>query len=122
MPNLSKVTLYLQREGYGVSHDDIIQIFDHDNDFQMYKIVYKTPETKKHAVFFMTRNNTMNYVIDLLKALKYDTDPFTYIQVSTRIHPSIQFQIPDLHDNQVRYLIEDMIYAALRNMQTEARQ
>lgn len=119
---MSKVTFYLQRKGKGPSQDDVIQIFEDDEYLEMYRIVYKTPELRRQTVFYMTRPKTLTYVVELLKALTYDTDPFAYLQVTTRVHPSIQFQIPDLHDPPVRHLIEDMVDTALRNTHTERAQ
>lgn len=112
----AKVTFYLNRKGLGPKHDDVISIFEDDDYLEMYRIVYRTPELKKKNVFYMTRSKTMAYVSDLLKALTYDTDPFVSLQVSTAIHPSLQYQIPDLWDSGIRHLIEDMVEMSLRNV------
>lgn len=123
MSTQAKVTLFLHRKGLGSEHDDVIEIHDDDEYIEMYRIVYRTPECKKkESVSYMTRSKTLVYISDLLKSLTYDTDPFAFLQVTTRIHPSIQYQVPDLWDSSIRHLIEDMIDTALRNAEWVRRQ
>lgn len=115
----AKVTLYLQRKGLGSKHDDVIAVYDDDEYLEMYRVVYRTPELKKKNVFYMSRSRVIDYISDVLKGLTYDADPFAYLQVSTLIHPSIQYQVPDLWDPVIRHLIEDMVANSLRNVERE---
>lgn len=119
----AKVTLFLQRKDKESKYDDVIEIRDDDEYLEMYKIIYRTPECKKkESVCYMTRSKTLAYISDLLKSLTYDTDPFSFLQVTTRIHPSIQYQVPDLWDSSIRHLIEDTIDTALRNAEWVPRE
>jgi hypothetical protein len=43
-----------------------------------------------------------------------DNSPFGYVQVTTRMTPSVIFQVPDLDDTNLRKVIEDTVIAALR--------
>lgn len=123
MSTNAKVTLFLQRKNKEAKYDDVIEIHDDDEYVEMYKIVYRTPECKtKESVFYMTRSKTLMYISDMLKSLTYDTDPFAFLQVTTRIHPSIQYQVPDLWDSSIRHLIEDMVDTALRNAEWVRRE
>ena len=123
MSTQAKVTLFLQRKNLESKHDDVIEIHDDDEYVEMYRIVYRTPECKKkESVFYMTRSKTLAYIADLLKALTYDSDPFAFVQVTTRTYPSIQYQVPDLWDSNIRHLIEDMVDTSLRNAEWVRRQ
>lgn len=110
-----KVTFYIQRKNTYSQDDDIVEIFDAgDAPGDLFRLVYSTPEARKATQFYMTRNTAAQYVVDLLHSLKYDSDPFEYFQVTTAIHPSIQYHISDLDAPAVRELIEEMVYTALK--------
>ena len=109
-----KVTFYIQRKNSYSEDDDIVQIYDVDSGVDLYRLVYSTPEAKKSTQFHMTRSVATQYVVDLLQSLKFDSDPFEYFQVTTAIHPSIQYHISDLDNPAVRVLIEEMVYTTLK--------
>jgi hypothetical protein len=109
-----KSTLYIQRRNGTSSNDDVIRIYENDRYSELYQIVYSTPEWKKEVRFHMGRHLITNYIGDLLKSFNHDTDPFDYIQISTSIHPSVMYHISDLGNPEVRHLIEDMVYTAIR--------
>lgn len=109
-----KVTLFLQRKAGNESNDDSIRIYEDDSYIEMYKVVYSTCEVRRDAQFYMTRGNVVNYVSDLLKSLKYDSEPFEFVQITTAIQPSILFHLSDLDNSDVRHLIEDSVSTSMK--------
>jgi hypothetical protein len=117
-----KATLFLQRSTTSANTDDIIKIYEDDNYVEMYKVVYSTYELQKSKQFYMSRSSLVTYISDLLKALVYDNEPFEFIQVCTTIHPSILYHVSDLDKPEIRYLIEDAVYAAMKTPVQNVRQ
>jgi hypothetical protein len=76
--------------------------------------VYSTSELKKNATFSLPVSKAMLYIRDTLKSLRHDSMPFEYVQVTTRIHPSVLYHVSDLDDDDIRYLIEDTVESAIR--------
>lgn len=106
-----KVKLFFTRRQ---GADDILQLYDDEEYFEMVRIVY-TPgdSTKTSNEFWLTRRDTFGYVSSILKSLESDTDPFEYLQVQTAIHPSIMYPVAEIEDTQTRWLVEDMIRDAI---------
>lgn len=109
-----KVTLYVQRKRGGEENDDIIKIYEDPDFSDMCRVTYTTPELEKTNQFYMTRHLVSRYISDLLSAFVHDNDPFEYIQVTTAIHPSVNYHMSELDNSRVRYLIEDMVYDAIK--------
>jgi hypothetical protein len=110
-----KVTLNIQRtETPGPRGDDVIHMYEDDTHHDMVRVVYSTPEWKKSSEFYLTTSKAMSYIHDTLKTLTHDSQPFEYVQVSTSIHPTVLYHVLDLDCNDVRYLIEETVEAALR--------
>ena len=107
-------TLYVQRNPDRTSEDDIIRIYAGDGMTEIHTVEYTTPETKKTSRFYMSRKVLIEYVGDLLKSLRHDTVPFECVQVTTAIHPSVVYHVADLDNDEVRHLIEDTVYNAVR--------
>lgn len=94
--------------------DDIIQLYDDEEYFEMVRVVYTPGEhTKKSNEFWLTRRDTFGYVSTILKSLESDNDPFEYIQLQTAIHPSIMYPVSEVEDTHTRWLIEDMVRDAI---------
>jgi hypothetical protein len=106
-----KSTFFIQRSSGG---DDIIRMFEEEHE--MVRIVYTSPEfhKKKGREMFVTMSKAVDYIGDLMKSLRYDTQPFEYFQVTTAIHPSVVYHVSDLDNFEVRHLIQDMTEMALR--------
>ena len=95
--------------------DDTLVIYDVEENPDMFRIVYHSSDySRKQTQFHLSRSTTLNYIEDLLRSLKYDTEPFEYVQVSTEIHPSVLYHMMDLEKLAVRNLITDMIHTALK--------
>ena len=106
-------TLYVQRNPDRTSEDDVIRVYDSELP-DVYTVEYMTPETKKASRFYMSRTVLLHYIGDLLKSLKYDAVPFECVQVTTAIHPSVVYHVADLDSADVRHLIEDTVYNAIK--------
>ena len=104
-------TIYLAQK---TGNDDIITV-THDEAYRsMYKIIYQANDMSVRHKFYLCERDTMDYLSDVLKSLDCDIDPFVNVQVTTAIHPSIMYCVPDLADSEIRWQIEDMILRALR--------
>ena len=106
-----KVKLYFTRTA---GADDILQIFETEEYFDMAKIVY-TPgdHAKKSNVFYLSRADVLTYVSTIFKSMDNDTDPFEYVQIESAIHPSVMIPIVDLAERETRWQLEDMVEQAL---------
>lgn len=106
-----KVKLYFTRRN---GPDDIIQLYDDEEYFEMVKIIY-TPgdHTKTSNAFWLTRRDTFSYLSSILKSLQSDNDPFEFVQVQTAIHPSVMYPVSEFEESRARWLIEDMIQDAI---------
>lgn len=90
--------------------DDIIKIFQGPVP-DLYEVRYHTsdgrnlPETRG----YMTRTRVVDYVRTLLNALPEDVEPFYRFQISSNLHPSIMYEIPDLSDEDNKNTILNMV-------------
>jgi hypothetical protein len=112
-----KATIYIQRNMSSRS-DDTVYIYDTPNCSEVYRVVYKTPESVLATQVYMGRSAVFSYVSDLLKSLTHDVVPFEHVQVNTCIHPSVVYHVSDLDSKDVRRLIENMIYDAAKTKMT----
>jgi len=111
-----KATLYVQRTNApSVDNDDIIRLYDDDENRDMVRVVYSTPELRKGTAIYVPAPKAMAYIGDLLKTLRHDSQPFEYVQVTTAIHPSILYHVSEMDSCEVRHLIEDTVEMALRS-------
>ena len=107
---MSLVSLFIIKAG---EKDEIIQITDWSVP-DMYEVTYTPSDLKKTKYrFHLDREGCDDYIYNLLKMLSLDAKPFHEIQVSTRIMPSIVFDIADLENTITRKLIEDTIRDSL---------
>lgn len=106
-----KVKLFFTRRN---APDDIVQLYDDEEYFEMVRVVY-TPgdHTKTSNEFWLTRRDTFSYISSILKSLESDNDPFEYVQVQTAIHPSVMYPVSEMEETSTRHLIEDMIQDAI---------
>jgi hypothetical protein len=106
----SIVCLFVTKAG---EQDEIIQIGGWTVP-DMYEVTYTPSDLKRTKYrFYLDRSSCDDYVYNLLKLLSLDSKPFHEIQISTRIAPSVVFDIGDLNDTFTRKLIEDTIRDAL---------
>lgn len=112
--NMLRCKIFIVNELDDRNQDDTICIYDTEND--TFRIVYHCSDyTQRQRQFYLTRHATLNYIEDLLRSMKYDTEPFQYIQISTEMHPSVLYHGIDLEKIAVRRLIIDMIDTAMRH-------
>ena len=109
-----KLTIRFQRKTETPASDDVLMVYDDDEFYEMQRVEYKPAEYRKRYQFYLEQGKTIEYISDLLKALRHDVDPFEYIQIDTAMHPSILYHTSDLDCNSTRWLIEDMVAAAIR--------
>lgn len=111
-----KTTLRFLRHGATETNDDVINIFSSDISPDIFRILY-VPGDSSHGYRYesqMTRNTVMDYISDILKAMKYDVDPFDRIQISTDLHPSLMYCVEDMENCITRRNLENILYTSLR--------
>ena len=105
---MAKITLrFLRANSTSSDQDDVLRISD-DCD-GMYRVSFCALGMKKTSVFYLDRDDTLDYVSTILKTLTYDTAPFHEVQVDTIIHPSILYHVSDLDNRETRNLILDTL-------------
>ena len=110
---ISKVSPRFLRHNKLEDNDDVICIGEAEGG--MFTLVFRPADLKRtrfEAV--MTRRDILEYISDILKSMPHDIDPFDRIQLLTDMHPSVMYDVIDLDDNRVRYLIEDAVDMSLR--------
>ena len=113
MSSYNVVTVYITKKDE--SNDDIITVENEDLHGFVFKVSFRPGEFRNTTnVFYMNRHDTIEYFSSIFKSFSHDVDPFDKVQLSTRMHPSIMYDVIDLEDPDVRWKIEDLIYQALR--------
>lgn len=108
---MSIATIYIQKNGCA---DDVIS-FKNWSVPDMYEITYEPSDLKDTTYrFYMDLKECEAYIYRTLKLLSLDTDPFSHVQITTRLTPSVIFEIPDLDDTYLRETIEETVLMALR--------
>lgn len=107
-----KLRMLLTRKEGGASNDDriVVETYEHG----LFKVTYETPEVRKNKSFVASESRVMDYLEDIVYSLYRDTDPFSLIQLSTCIHPSIMYEIADLYEKDVRDMLLNMSADSLR--------
>ena len=108
---MSIASIYIQKDG---CRDDVIS-FKRWSAPGLFEVNYEPSDLKDTTYrFFMDIHQCEAYIYRTLKLLSMDTDPFSHVQITTRITPSVIFEIPDLDDTYLRETIEDTVLTALR--------
>ena len=110
---MSIVALYIQAKQDG-KPDDIITFNRSHHSPGIFEVTYKPNDLKTRYHFYLSLDECADYIYRTLKLLTMDNHPFGYVQVTTRMTPSVIFQVPDLDDSGLRKTIEDTIITALR--------
>ena len=107
-------TLTFTKKGERADHDDRIVVRTHPESSEIFQVVYHTPELQSAKKFLTGFGGVLDYAYDILTSMRYDTDPFECIQVSTAIHPIVLYHVADLDDSDTRDLIMNMLRDSLR--------
>lgn len=109
-----RIRFLLTRMDGGSSNDDKILVETVEDETDIFRVIYSTPEYSRKKTFLATKARVLDYLEDIVYSLWRDTDPFSHIQVTTSIHPCVMYQVPDLYEKDVRDLILNMCKDALR--------
>ena len=104
------VTLFITKDGI---NDDKIFFSPARGIPGSFEVVYCPGDMETTYRFIMDTDKSAKYVHYLLKSLKNDTDPFEFLQVTTKMSPSVIYDIDDLASIRTRSFIEDSIMLAL---------
>jgi hypothetical protein len=103
-------TLFITKDGF---NDDKIFFSPARGIPGSFEVVYCPGDLETTYRFIMDTEKSARYVHYLLKSLKNDTDPFEFLQVTTKIAPTVIYDIDDLSDTRLRSFIEDSIMLSL---------
>lgn len=95
-------------------YDDRITVKSHADSHDIFEVVFHTYELKSDRKFLASFSGVLTYVEDVLISMRRDIDPFEEIQLSTDIHPTLLYKVPDIDDNRVVDLMMSIIRDALR--------
>ena len=109
-----RATLIITRKDKGAAFDDKVVISQSSESSEVYSVAYSTPELRSVRTFSATYNSVLQYVEDILTSLKYDTEPFEYLQLYTAIHPSVMYHLADVDDSDARRVILNQIRDSMR--------
>ena len=109
-----RATILITRKGKTSEFDDKINISQTSESSEVYSVSYTTPESRSTRAFSASYTSVLQYVEDILTSLKYDTEPFAYIQVYTAIHPSVMYHVVDIDDCDARRVILNQIRDSMR--------
>lgn len=104
------VTLFITKDGF---NDDKVFFSPARGIPGSFEVVYCPGDLETTYRFIMDLDKCSTYVHYLLKSLKNDSDPFEFLQVSTKIAPSIIYDIEELGNTRVRDFVEESIMLAL---------
>jgi hypothetical protein len=110
---MSIAVLYIQAKQDG-KPDDVITFGRCAHTPGVFEVTYKPNDLKTKYHFYLSLNECADYLYRTLKLITMDNSPFGYVQVTTRMTPSVIFQIPDLDDTNLRKVVEDTVISALR--------
>jgi hypothetical protein len=98
--------------------DETIKIYRDTNG--LFKIIYSPSDIQSNPkyTFKMTLSEVLNYVETLMDSLKADKEPWSEIQVSTVISPSILYDMMDFESSFS--IIMESIETALMTQVTES--
>ena len=112
---MNRATLLFTRKGRGPASDDRIQIRSLRNSYNIFKVTYHTPELRMDRSFYTSFEGAMNYVEDVLRSMRHDSDPFEHVQIYTAVHPSTLFHVSSLDEEEPYNIILNMIRDVLRH-------
>lgn len=94
--------------------DDVLSVY-HTEDENVYRVTMKFGDYKnRYNEAFLSSNQVLSLVKTTLKSLSYDQEPLESIQILTMLAPTVLYDVADMYDIDVREMIEDTLYAALR--------
>ena len=109
-----RATVLLTRKDKGSAFDDKVVISQTSESSEVYSVSYYSPEYTAPRTFSASYNSVLQYVEDILTSLKYDTEPYEFIQVYTAIHPSVMYHVVDVDDCDARRVILNQIRDSMR--------
>jgi hypothetical protein len=100
-------------------NDDVIEVHS-TNRFNLFRVKYVASEYdgKFYNETVLSRNNVLDRIHNILKSLQYDVDPFEQVQIMGCLSPSILYHVGDMSDEDIRALIDDVLYDELSSQVT----
>lgn len=94
--------------------DTIIEFRSGKNSSELIHIVHRPSDCKTTYTTWMTRQEALRYVRNMLDAVRYDIDPPVQFQINPAMGPRVLYSMDDIRSHIVRDLIEDALEDALR--------
>lgn len=92
----TKITIFLTRAGRNMEDDDVVFVNPVGDEF---KVTYTNRHEGFTHFFFLTQDGVLEYIYDLLRAARRDTDPYEYIQFNFPCFPSFIYKTAQLTDD-----------------------
>jgi hypothetical protein len=110
---------FIYRDG---RKDDTISIHS-TRSGNLFRVVMR-PSEYENTQFetFMTLGKVLDYIHNSLKSLQYDVDPYEQVQITSMMSPTILYHVADMSSEEVRHLIDDILYDELTCHVTQENQ
>lgn len=92
----TNLTIFLTRAGRNTGDDDVIMVNPVGDEF---KVTYTNRVEGFTHFFFGVEKDVMNYIYDLLRGARRDTDPYEYVQFNLPCFPSFIYKTAQLTDD-----------------------
>lgn len=62
---------------------------------------------------YMNLDKVLDYIHNSLKSLQYDVDPYEQVQITSMMSPTVLYHVADMSSEEIRHLIDDILYDEL---------
>jgi len=107
---MSTVTFFIQKDG---QNDDIFCFSNIPGMERVYSVRYTPNDVKGSFTFTLPHTDLYRYVMNILTSLTDDVEPFDRFQLTSRISPSVVYNIEDLYEKDTRTAIYETVSLAL---------
>lgn len=107
---MAVATFYIQKDG---QRDDIFYFSNIPGVENTYSVRYAPNDVNGAYHFTLHHRDLHGYIHDMLNSLSDDVEPFERFQVSSRVSPSIVYELTDLYSEAVRDSIYNTVSLAL---------
>jgi hypothetical protein len=107
---MSAATFFIQKTG---QKDDVVMFSNTPGTERVYTVRYAPNDVRGEFTFAIQHHNLYDYVKNLLTSLNDDIEPFDRFQLTSRIGPSVVYNVEDLLDSEIRESIYNTVSLAL---------
>lgn len=112
--------LFLRPAGYS-STDDILTIIPNQESERTFIVTYTDHYNHTSNQFEATEREILDYMENMIALLHIDDDPFDKIQIQCPTFPTVLIRVCDLHKDDIKLSVMDVVKSTLRCYPTKLR-